>query len=116
MFQGAKCPLFYMEQNYKTNIYPKENARLLHKSEISFAHLSQKAFIKLDCVLSQSFTPTCQYFYTDKSVISVPFCITEKRMLMQSTRNTSQIRCQQQTDICLETQSSWSPEYVFHLM
>ena len=35
---------------------------------------SKKGFILQNCVLSQTFTPTCQYFYTDQSVISVTVC------------------------------------------
>ena len=31
-------------------------------------------FILQNCICSQTFTPTCQYFYTDISVISVTFC------------------------------------------
>ena len=38
------------------------------KSHIDCANLLQ------NCVSSQTFTPTCQYFYTDISVISVTFC------------------------------------------
>ena len=34
----------------------------------------KKSFNLQDCVSSQTFTPTCQYIYTDISVISVTFC------------------------------------------
>ena len=35
--------------------------------------VSKKGLILPNCMFSQTFTPTCQYFYTDISVISVTF-------------------------------------------
>ena len=44
------------------------------KSHIDCANLLKKGLILQNCVSFQTFTPTCQYFYTDISVISVTFC------------------------------------------
>ena len=94
----AKCQIFYTEQNHQTKFYPKKSMQIatilalkLNKTnkmdifgEQLLAILPNQAslytkilhtlnkFCEIGC-FPKLLPPTCQYFYTDISVISVTF-------------------------------------------
>ena len=76
----------FLHQNWQRGYFWRtdvDNSVKLWKIRQTFhidcANLLQK--IWQNCVFSQTFTPTCQYFYTDISVISVTFCNSEENMI-----------------------------------
>ena len=99
----AKCKFFYTEQNCQTKFYPKKKLSrgsfgtklkkkltktILLENNCSFTFqiklvYTQKSYMlyksspKKSLILRafcQSFTPICQYFYTDILIISITFC------------------------------------------
>ena len=88
----AKCQYFYTDQNCQTKFYPKKrvncNSFDTNKKDTFGEQLlitlpiltslytqivTKNGLILPTSVFFQTFTPTCQYFYTDISIISVTF-------------------------------------------
>ena len=76
-------------------------------------HFLNKAwFCKIACI-SKLFTPTCKYFYTDISVISVTFCNSaksSKRYLMSKTWNGESIYWRTLRKLCWSADANSSAE------